>query len=164
MTPQQISLVRESWIKVLPIQDTAAELFYERLFSVYPEVAPLFKGDMKEQGAKLMKLLGKAVDFLDNTEVLVESLKQAGRAHRSYGVKMEDYAKVADCLFWTLEEGLGKDFDSSTREAWSEAYAAVSGIMIQGAGYAGSPDSVEVEKLPWLRRLFRRAMACRQVS
>lgn len=164
MTPQQIAAVRESWTRLLPIQDTAAELFYQRLFRVYPEVEPLFKGDMQEQGEKLMKLLGKAVDFLDDTDALIEPLKQAGRAHRSYGVKQEDYEKVADCLFWTLEEGLGKAFDSFTRESWAETYAAVSGIMIQGAGYEKAPDTVNGEKMTWLRRLFGKAMTYRQVS
>ena len=50
MTPIQKFRVRESWTKVLPIQDVAAEIFYGRLFSIFPELAPLFKGDMQEQG------------------------------------------------------------------------------------------------------------------
>ena len=33
MTPEQIELVKSSWAKVLPIADTAAELFYGKLFN-----------------------------------------------------------------------------------------------------------------------------------
>jgi hypothetical protein len=36
MTPQQVALIQESWRKVLPISDTAAELFYSRLFTLDP--------------------------------------------------------------------------------------------------------------------------------
>ena len=39
MTPEQKELVKDSWAKVLPIQETAADLFYNRLFSEYPEVS-----------------------------------------------------------------------------------------------------------------------------
>jgi len=117
MTPNQKDLVRESWSKVLPIQETAAELFYGRLFSVYPEVAPMFKGDMKEQGQKLMSMIDQAVSSLDNIEALIDPLKQAGKAHRGYGVQEEDYAKVADCLIWTLGQGLGDSFDEKTKDA-----------------------------------------------
>ena len=46
MTPQQISLVTASWQKVMPISDTAAELFYGKLFEMDPALKPLFKGDM----------------------------------------------------------------------------------------------------------------------
>ena len=59
MTPQQIVLIQESWRKVLPISDTAAELFYSRLFALEPSVKPMFKGDLK--------LLGDA--FTEETEL-----------------------------------------------------------------------------------------------
>ena len=54
MTPQQIALVRESFAKVVPISEEVAALFYDRLFAIDPSTRPLFNGDMKSQGAKLM--------------------------------------------------------------------------------------------------------------
>lgn len=60
MTPEQISLVQQSFEHVEPIADTAAELFYGRLFEIAPEVEPLFGDDMVEQGRKLMSTLGDA--------------------------------------------------------------------------------------------------------
>ncbi|ASJ71581.1 globin family protein [Granulosicoccus antarcticus] len=164
MLPHQHHLVRESWKKLSPIRDTAAELFYQRLFSVYPELAPMFKGDMKVQGEKLMQMLDKAVDSLENMESSIEPLKQAGRAHRSYGVNEEDYEKFANCLFWTMKEGLGKAFDAPTREAWANTYATLSSIMIEGANYNKLPDSASIGKLPWLKRILGKAHAVLPVS
>ena len=54
MTPEQVGLIKESWAQVLPISDKAAELFYGKLFELDPDIKPLFKGDMEEQGKKLL--------------------------------------------------------------------------------------------------------------
>ena len=50
MTPQQINLVQETFADVKPIAATAAELFYNRLFTLDPALRPLFKGEMGQQG------------------------------------------------------------------------------------------------------------------
>ena len=34
MTPEQKQIVRDTWEQVLPIQETAASLFYGRLFKI----------------------------------------------------------------------------------------------------------------------------------
>jgi hemoglobin-like flavoprotein len=136
MTPEQKQLVKDSWAKVLPIKETAAELFYGRLFETYPEVKPYFKGDMKEQGRKLMVMLNTAVNGLDHLEALTAPLKTSGKAHAEYGVKAEDYDKVGASLLWTLGKGLGDAFRPEVKEAWTVTYTTVAGVMIEGAEYA----------------------------
>jgi hemoglobin-like flavoprotein len=136
MTPEQKTLVKESWAKVVPIKEQAAELFYGRLFETYPEVQPYFKGDMTEQGRKLMMMLNTAVNGLDNLPALVEPLKKLGHRHVEYGVTDEDYAKVADAFLWTLQQGLGPDFTPEVKEAWVVTYATVADVMKAGAGEA----------------------------
>ena len=133
MTPEQKVLVQDSWKKLVPIQEQAAELFYGRLFEVYPEVRPYFKSGMKEQGRKLMSTLGVAVNGLDNLDRLIEPLQTLGRNHVQYGVQAEDYAKVADALLWTLEQGLGEDFTPELRDAWTETYNIVASVMIEAS-------------------------------
>ena len=152
MTPEQKLLVKDSWEKVLPIQETAAELFYGRLFEKYPEVKTYFKGDMKDQGKKLMAMLNTAVNGLDNLEGLIEPLKQSGKAHKGYGVKAEDYDKVGDSFLWTLEQGLGDAFTPEVKDAWTVTYTTVASVMIDGAEYG---DTAEPEKsLKWWQKTF----------
>jgi len=68
LTYKQKCLVQDSWGKVVPIADTAAELFYGKLFELDPNLKPLFKNsDMKEQGKKLMQMIGAAVKGLGET-------------------------------------------------------------------------------------------------
>ena len=153
MTPEQKQLVKDSWAKVLPIKETAAELFYGRLFEAYPEVKPYFKGDMKEQGRKLMAMLNTAVSGLDNLDGLIEPLKQSGKAHRGYGVKAEDYNKVGDAFLWTLEKGLGDAFTPDVKEAWTVVYTTVAGVMIEGAEYGETEVSKSV-KPKWWQTVF----------
>lgn len=157
MTPEQKNIVQETWAAVVPIQEKAAELFYGRLFSEYPEIKPLFKGDMQEQGEKLMKMIDQAVSSLDNLEPLIDPLKAAGKAHKGYGVAKADYDKVGACLLWTLEQGLGDAYNPAVQEAWGETYNTLSSVMIEGAEYDVKPVKKIAEKKSWIRTVFAKA-------
>jgi hemoglobin-like flavoprotein len=133
MTPETTTLVKESWAKVRPISDQAAGLFYGRLFEIYPEVQPLFKGDMKEQGRKLMAMINTAVNALDNLGPMVPAIQDMGARHAGYGVSDADYDKVADALLWTLDKGLGDDFTPDVKAAWVAVYTALADTMRAGA-------------------------------
>lgn len=133
MNADQKLLVRETWAKIVPIQEKAAELFYGRLFEEYPEVKPYFKGDMTEQGKKLMAMINTAVNSLDSLESVIQPVKDMGARHTEYGVKDEDYDKVAAALLWTLEQGLGSLFTPKVKEAWTVLYTTVADVMKAGA-------------------------------
>jgi hemoglobin-like flavoprotein len=129
MTPQQIALIQESWRKVLPISDTAAELFYSRLFTLDPSMKPMFKGDMKLQGRKLMAMLNTVVHGLSTFERLEPAVKDLGRRHDGYGVQPAHYRTVAEALLWTLKQGLGDAFTEETELAWVAAYGRIAALM-----------------------------------
>ena len=133
MTPKQIELVQTSWESVEPIAETAAELFYGRLFEVAPEVKPLFKGDMKTQGAKLMRMIGTAVRALNDLEAVVPAVQAMGRRHVDYGVVPEHYDIVGGALLWTLEKGLGEAFTDEVKDAWATVYGVLAKTMIDAA-------------------------------
>jgi hemoglobin-like flavoprotein len=135
MTPQQISLIQTSWASVVPIQDTAAGLFYQRLFVLDPSVRSMFKGDMQEQGRKLMKMLGTVVNSLTRLDELVPVAQDMARRHVGYGVQPAHYDTVGAALLWTLEQGLGSAFSDDTRDAWATAYGTLAGVM-KDAAYA----------------------------
>jgi nitric oxide dioxygenase len=54
MTLQQVNQVQASFVKIVPIADRAAALFYGRLFEIAPETRGLFRCAMDKQGRKLM--------------------------------------------------------------------------------------------------------------
>lgn len=133
MTPEQAVLVKESWAKVVPISDKAAVLFYGKLFEMDPALKPLFKGNMQEQGAKLMKMINTAVNGLDRLEAIVPAVQELGKRHVGYGVKDEDYDTVGAALLWTLEAGLGDEFTPEVKDAWATVYGVLAGTMKEAA-------------------------------
>ena len=133
MNSEQVQLVQSSFAKVAPIADTAADLFYTRLFELDSDIQPMFKGDMKEQGRKLMQTLGLVVNSLDNLERVLPAVKNLARRHVDYGVKPEHYDTVGAALLWTLEKGLGPDFTPEVKGAWTEAYVILAGVMKETA-------------------------------
>ncbi|MCB1865065.1 MAG: hypothetical protein KDG50_06515 [Chromatiales bacterium] len=136
MTPQQIKLVQSTWSPVLPIADKAAALFYGKLFELDPSLKPMFKGDMRMQGAKLMKMINTAVLGLDNLDAIVPAVQDLGRRHVDYGVTDEHYDTVGAALLWTLAQGLGPAFTAEVEQAWATAYGVLATTMKDAAAAA----------------------------
>ena len=141
MTPDQIRLVQQSFSKVAPISDEAAVIFYNRLFEVAPAVKAMFPADMTEQRKKLMSTLAVVVSGLSNLESILPTASALATRHVSYGAKAEHYPVVGGALLWTLEKGLGPDWTPDVAEAWTAAYATLSGYMISQA--YGRPQAAE---------------------
>ena len=129
MTDEQVRLVQESFAKVRPISEVAADLFYKKLFELDPSLRQMFKGDMKEQGKKLMSTLSFAVNGLTRLDTIVGAVEDLGRKHVGYGVKPEHYNTVGVALLWTLEQGLGDAFTPDVKFAWTEVYGLLAGVM-----------------------------------
>jgi len=130
---RQIELVQSSWQKVVPVADDAAQLFYVRLFALDPSLRELFRGDMREQGKKLMSMIDFAVKALTRLDSLLPGLRMLGERHGRYGVRDEHYDTVAEALLWTLQKGLGEAFTPEVKEAWVAAYGVLSSTMKDAA-------------------------------
>lgn len=137
MTPDQVKAIQDSFAKVAPIAEPAAELFYGRLFEIAPAVKPLFRGDMKEQGRKLMATLAVVVKGLDHLDAILPAASALAKRHVGYGVKPADYTPVGAALLWTLERGLGAEWTPELAQAWAAAYGVLSEFMI-GEAYGRS--------------------------
>ena len=141
MTPDQIKLVQQSFAKVAPISEQAAVMFYDRLFETAPAVRAMFPSDMTEQRRKLMATLAIVVNGLSHLELVLPAAASLATRHVAYGAKAEHYPVVGSALLWTLEKGLGKDWTPDVAEAWTAAYATLSGYMISQA--YGRPQAAE---------------------
>jgi hemoglobin-like flavoprotein len=141
MTPEQVKLVQDSFAKVAPISDQAAAIFYERLFMVAPQVRTLFPDDMTEQRRKLMATLAVVVNGLTNLEAILPAASALAKRHVEYGAEPAHYPVVGEVLLWTLERGLGASWTPDVADAWTSAYATLSGFMI-GEAY-GRAEAAE---------------------
>ena len=125
--------MQDSWQKVAAIAPQAAELFYHNLFTADPSLKPLFKGEMPEQGKKLMQMIGAAVGKLNDLPTLVPILQGLGKRHAGYGVEDSHYQTVGAALLKTLGQGLGADFTEEVKEAWTAVYTVMADVMVAAA-------------------------------
>jgi len=133
MTLNEKNLVQATFAQVAPIAEVAAELFYGRLFEIAPELRPMFRGDLKEQGRKLMQILAVAVKGLDRLSEILAVVREMGHRHAGYGVRDEHYDTVGAALLWTLEKALGDGFTPEVKSAWVSVYTALATAMKSGA-------------------------------
>lgn len=132
-TPRQKELVQSTFMQVVPISETAAKIFYDRLFEIDPSLKSMFKGDITEQGKKLMAMIATAVKGLDDLPALVPAVQDLGKRHVGYGVKDEHYGTVAAALLYTLEKGLGDSWNEEVKDAWVAIYTVLADTMKNAA-------------------------------
>ena len=129
MTTGQKELVKASFEQLIPIADTAAALFYARLFELDPELSLISKTNMVEQGRKLIQMIATVVTGLGRLSEHLPALEPLGARHTSYVVRESDYETVGNALIWTIQELLGDDFTVEIKEAWAEAYSLLASAM-----------------------------------
>lgn len=133
MTPEQIELVQRSWRAVLPVGDTAAELFYGKLFSLDPGIRGMFRNDMLDQGRNLTAMISVAVGALAKPERILLAVRQLGQRHAGYGVEARHYDLVAVALMFMLEKCLAEAFTPEVENAWTAVYGFLAGTMQEAA-------------------------------
>ena len=127
-------VLNESLQLVLERRPDFAPLFYEKLFSRYPESRPLFSDtNFDEQQKMLQEAIISVVDNANDAGWLKDNLTAMGRRHVHYGVTEEMYPWVGECLLATLAEIAGDDWSDEIENAWKDAYNAIVGIMLTGA-------------------------------
>ncbi len=148
LTDTEKSTVVNSWRLVVPIAETASDLFYRRLFELRPDYRKLFSDDMLSQKRKLIQMLSFVVKSVDwkmddwQDEVSPEDdlflvVLALGRRHSQlYNIPDESYDTVGDALLWALDQGLGAAFTDDVRDAWTKLYGLLARIMLMG-GTAG---------------------------
>jgi len=134
MSPQQISLVQNSWRLLRDLDpQMVGDLFYSKLFHDHPEVRAMFPKDMSEQHLKLVSKFNRVVARLHQFESLKTDIAALARRHVGYGVKPHQYTFVGAALLWTLHRVLADDWTPAVAEAWQTCYALLSETMIQAA-------------------------------
>ena|SRR5690606_15583451 len=136
MTNEQINLVQMSFATIEPNAEATSAIFYNRLFEIDPSLRGLFKGDLGEQGRKLMQMIGLVVKSLGRIEEIVPAIRSFGARHAGYGVDDRHYQTVGEALLWTLKQGMGSAFTNDVKDAWAAAYGLLSQVMKEASAPA----------------------------
>ncbi len=134
MTQKEIQLIKRSWRLFQQIKpEIVGDVFYSKLFDISPSLRRMFGTDMNAQYRKLMDMLSLIVARLDNLDVISTEINEMAARHVKYGATPAHYKMVGNALLWTLEHGLGNDWNEELKEAWSACYRKLSEAMIAGA-------------------------------
>ena len=143
MTERQILLVKRSWSYFRQMSPAlTGDVFYSKLFLDVPEVRHLFHTSRDEQSKKLVDMLSHIVGHLDSFEAVRGDVQQLGIRHVGYGVKPHHYKAVKSALLWTLEQGLGQDWNQEVRQAWADCIENVAQTMIEASEEAAANGKI----------------------
>ncbi len=132
MTTKQIDLVKSTWAIVETLDMIAVgSLFYNRLFEIDPQTKPMFSVSVEEQARKAMSMLNYIIRRLDKLQDIANEVRKLGQAHAKYGVEPEHYITGGIALLWTLEKGLGENWNDEVKEAWLECYTTLCNAMME---------------------------------
>jgi hemoglobin-like flavoprotein len=144
LTEPQKAAIRRTWQLVVPIGETAADLFYKRLFELRPAYRRLFPEDLAPQKRKLLAMLAfivRAMDWEDakwkdacatDDDLFLVVLALGLRHAELYQIPDDSYDVVGEALIWTLGYGLGEAFTTDVRDAWARVYGLVAQTMKMG--------------------------------
>lgn len=131
-TTAQLELVRQTYAIVEADVSGVMENFYERLFTVYPQLSDLFADDMADQRQSLMAIISNAIEEHRELEELVPTLVRIGLWQEDRVISPEDRDGVGETLVRALEDGLGDVFSSDVREAWLAVYGMIAETIMSG--------------------------------
>ena len=127
LTDEDKALIRDSWRLLVPIADTVADLFFQRLFELEPVLRGVARGELAAHKRALVSLLNYVVRSLDwksdawrdetrHEDDLFLVLLALGRRAKELGPLADASTEaVGAALLWALDYALGKKFDAACR-------------------------------------------------
>jgi len=163
LTGADMTVVETTWKAVGALgAEKVGALLFKNIFTIAPDALSLysFKNEphvrsydtpgIRSHGAKVVKVVGTAVDSIRDLAAVAPSLRELAVRHVGYGVRPAHYDVVGRALLQTLEAGLGAAFDRPARSAWAKVWHAVSSTMLEAASEAredGTPFTAVDVKL-----------------
>ena len=129
-----INALETSFDHIAARGDELVDVFYGRLFEVAPAVRPLFADtDLKRQKGMLLGALVLLRRSLRDLDSVIPKLRDMGARHVRYGARPEHYPVVGEILIASMAVIAGEAWTVEYELAWTEAFAVVAGVMLDGA-------------------------------
>ena len=132
MTPEATALIKSSYADVAAKPRQLAARFYEELFSVAPNLRPLFPKDLTQLQGHFEAALALVVRNLDEMSALQEPLRDLGAQHVHWGARPEDYVTAREALVKAIG-ALSSSWNDALAAHWQSAVTAIIVPMLEGA-------------------------------
>lgn len=133
LSEKTISIVKSTAPILEQHGEALTRLFYKRMFSKNPEVAPFFNRTNQHAGTQQKALAAAICAYaanIDNLEVLGSAVELIAQKHASLQIKAEHYPIVGENLLASIRELLGEAATDDIINAWGEAYGFLANILI----------------------------------
>ncbi len=130
ITEEQIALVQTTFQRVAANAEEAADRFYDRLFTLSPQIRPLFPTDMHHQGDKFMATLAIMIYSLERSGDAPPFVQHLGLRHNHHGIPHTAFAPAWQALLQTLAEMLGSEFTPEVEQAWEKMFDSLTNAML----------------------------------
>ena len=130
LSQRQKALVHRSFRWIASRHQTTAQGFFDRLFSLDPEIERLFPANLSAQQRKFMDMLALLIHALDEPDRFTELARKLGKRHLGYGVQPHHYETARQALLWSLEQTMGDHFTPPVRAAWLAFYDALAAAAL----------------------------------
>ena len=130
MTPQQITLVKNSWRSFRQVEpNTVGDVFYTHLMHKNPSLKSIFKYSLERRSKLLFDFLSTIITRLDKINDLEDDIRLVAATYAGYGILPQHYEMIRTALLWTLEKGLENDWTPDVADAWHTGSMEVMHIM-----------------------------------
>lgn len=131
MDERSISLVEESYRKLLPISEKATETFLALLHARSPAAYLTFTRVVGPDAPRVFALLGAFVENLRDRDALVAALKAYEEGNGVERLMDAHHIAVEVTILWTLRRSLRKEFSTDIELAWIDVITDLSWSAIK---------------------------------
>jgi hemoglobin-like flavoprotein len=151
MTPAQIRIVRASFARIEPVLPELGERFYQRLFTLAPDLRPQFEAETAGQMPRFMTVVRELVKLHLRSllalpavggRAAIPALVELGRDHAAMGLRAGHLDQMRMALADVLRAAFREHFTREVEGAWMAAFDVLAHAMAEGmASEAGAgPD------------------------
>lgn len=134
LSEPELTLVTNSFARIVPRADELASRFYERLFERAPALRRLFPTAMDQQRMKLAAALSLLVENLRVPARFSFIAEDIGKRHASFPIESQHFDWVGQALVEALAGLEGPHWTPQLEQAWLIAYTAIAAAMKKGLG------------------------------
>lgn len=130
LNEQDILLVEQNFDRMLAVSEAFCQRFYQRLFTEFPQLLPLFDAvNIEGQHKKLFASMVLLIQYLRDSEMIVDYLQGLGARHQQYGIEAEHFHWFIDNWIAVVAEFSGQDWHSDLEQAWRQVLEYVADVM-----------------------------------
>ncbi|MCE1165587.1 MAG: globin domain-containing protein [Bacteroidetes bacterium] len=129
LSKEDIKRIQGSYAKLADKHQETGDFLYKHLFECCPDVAGIFKVDMKEQSRTLMRMVKIVVEGLNNVDVIMPAIQHMGDRHHDLGITADQFKYFKESLLFAIGKVLGNDFTPEIKESWGKFYDVLEGLM-----------------------------------